>query len=341
MKDIYAILTFLLGSFFFGLISCDLAPSNNYQLNIPPGFPEPEIPEDNLLTAERVELGRKLFYEPLLSRDSSISCGTCHLLSKGMADHKRISVGIKNRKGNRNVPTLTNIAYQPYLFMEGGSPTLEMQLLGPIQEHSEMDLTISESVARLKTIPSYQDMAKEAYGREMGAFVLSRSLAAFERTMISGNSPFDKSKYQGDTAAMTESQQRGMRLFFSPKTQCMTCHSGFNFTDYTFQNIGLYQKYEDKGRMRVTQDSSDAGKFKVPTLRNVALTHPYMHDGSIRTLEEVLDHYESGGFDHPNKAQQIFPLDLSETDKADLISFLHALTDSAFITNKDFLAPED
>ncbi|MEZ4825923.1 MAG: cytochrome c peroxidase [Bacteroidia bacterium] len=327
---------------FLAVLSChtpveEIPVDKPWDMGLPAGFPMPEIPQENTLTVARVELGKMLFYDPVLSVDSSFSCATCHQAASGFADHLPISTGIQGRLGMRNSPTLTNVAYHPYFFAEGGSPSLELQVLGPIENHDEMGFNAAELAKRLKDDPVYTPLAQKAYGRDMDLYVLVRAIASFERTLISGNSPYDQYTFQKKPEALSESQKRGMTLFFSEKTGCTHCHSGFNFTSYNFENNGIYAEYEDPGRYRITLDPPDFGKFKVPTLRNISLTAPYMHDGSLKTLEEVISHYNTGGKNHPNQSNFVKPLGLSEEEKHDMIQFLQALTDTAFVNNRAFL----
>jgi len=322
-------------------MSCDntgnIPPQTPLVLDIPEGFPIPDIPEDNELTVERVALGKMLFYDPTLSLDSTFSCASCHLQEKGFADANPVSIGIKDRIGFRNVPTLANVAYHPYFFREGGNPALETQLLGPICAFEEMGFNAAELAERIKDHPTYTPLAQTLYDRPtMDLFTLSRSIASFERTLISGNSPFDQYYYQGNSDALTPQQIRGWQLFSSERTQCSSCHTGFDFSDYGFYNNGLYETYADEGRQRVTLADEDIGKFKVPTLRNIAQTAPYMHDGSLPTLEAVIAHYNQGGSNHPNKSPLISPLQLDEQEQKDLVAFLHMLTDTNFIENPAF-----
>ncbi len=305
-----------------------------YNLELPPGFPPPLMPDDNLLTNERIELGKKLFFDPILSRDTTISCATCHLPAQAFADNLPVSIGIHGREGFRNVPSLANVAWHPHFFREGGSPNLEAQALGPIADEIEMDLTVAEAAARLRTDDEYMEMAKKAYDREPNAYVISRSLAAFQRILVSADAPYDQ-YIRGNQSALTIKQIRGSELFFN-ELQCATCHTGFNFTNYNFENNGLYENYEDEGRARLTMQPDDVGKFKIPSLRNVALTPPYMHDGSLPTLESVIEHYNSGGSTHVNKNSLIQALNLTAQQKSDLISFLESLTDETFINNPEY-----
>ncbi len=306
-----------------------------YRLSLPAGFPSMNIPADNELTEVRVELGKMLFFDKALSRDSTVSCGSCHFQLNAFSDVVAISTGIEGRKGLRNSPPLFNLGYHPYFFFDGGVPTLELQVLAPVQDVNEMDHEFPEAVARLAQNQVYQEMAQIAYGRSFDAFVLTRAISAFERTLVSGNSAYDKYN-NGSSNALNESAKRGMALFNSERLSCNGCHSGFNFTDYSFKNNGLYVQYPDSGRMRVTALPQDRDKFKVPSLRNVALTAPYMHDGSFATLPDVIEHYNSGGAANPQKDERIQPLLLSNQEKSDLLEFLYSLTDNEFITNPNY-----
>ena len=303
------------------------APEISSLVLVPKGFPEVEFPEDNQFTEARWLLGKKLFYDPVMSNDFSISCGTCHDPSLAFADNKRFSDGASNAPGVRNSPSLANVAYHPYYTREGGVPTLEMQVLVPIQEHNEFNSNILDVADRLKGDADYLKMAVDAYDREPDPFVITRAIATFERTLISGSSLYDE-------GILSLSAKRGMVLFFSPRTNCSSCHSGFNFTNYEFTNNGLYVSYDDVGRYRLTRDSTDLSVFKVPSLRNVALTAPYMHDGSISNLKQVVEHYNSGGFNHLNKSEIIRPLGLSEQEQNDIVEFLKTLSDIKFTSNE-------
>ncbi|MDO8365154.1 MAG: cytochrome c peroxidase [Saprospiraceae bacterium] len=296
----------------------------------------PEIPADNVLTKSRVELGRRLFYDPALSADSTRSCGSCHSAYLAFSDSTSVSLGIENRPGTRNSPSLANVAYQKKLLREGGVPTLEMQILVPIQEHNEFDFNILRVAERLQKMPEYVAMAKKAYDRVPDAFVITRSIAAFERTLLSGDASYDQYAFQGKNDALSASEKRGLDLFQSDRLQCSKCHAGFLFTNQDFMNNGLYEDYPDSGRFRLTGLEVDRGVFKVPSLRNIGLTAPYMHDGSLTTLEAVIDHYHTGGKSHPNKSALLKPFSLTGQERADLLAFLRSLTDHKFITNPEF-----
>ena len=314
--------------------------SDAYFLQIPNGFPVPITPENNQLTKSRVELGRKLFFDPILSEDSTISCASCHLSEKGFTDGHSLSIGVHGRLTERNSPTLANIGYHNSFFWDGGNHSLEIQVVGPVENFNEMNLPFSEAVNRLKNHPEYPQLFKLAYNlNEPNPFGITRAIASFERTLISGNSRYDKYNYQNQLGALTSSELNGMNLFFSNDLKCAQCHSGFNFTNNLFENNGIYLNYVDSGRARITLNTNDAGKFKVPTLRNVELTAPYMHDGSFSTLEDVIDHYSSGGKGHRNQSNLVAGFSITATEKNDLINFLKSLTDHEFINNPNFKAP--
>jgi cytochrome c peroxidase len=313
--------------------------SGPYSLEVPEGFPLPFIPEDNALTYERIALGKKLFYDPILSLDSSRSCASCHLPALAFSDSVAFSLGIENRLGTRNSPTLANVAYQKALLREGGIPTLEMQVLVPIQEHNEFDFNILVAGERMLADPEYVEMSMASYDREPDPYVITRAISAFERTMISGESPFDLFYFQGKNSALSASQKRGWELFQSDRLNCSKCHEGFLFTSQGFANNGLYDDYPDPGRLRLTGEESDRAVFKIPTLRNIALTAPYMHDGSLPNLQSVLAHYETGGRPHVNKSVLVKPFSLTEQERADLLEFLQSLTDEAFLNNPAYAAP--
>lgn len=309
--------------------------NNSQYLEIPDGFPDIDFPLDNAFTNERWELGKKLFNDPILSIDSSISCATCHKPQFAFSDNQPTSNGVFDRKGTRNSPSLANLAYAPYFIREGSVPTLEMQVLVPIQEHNEFNSNIVDLSKRLQNIPAYVELAKIGYDRAPDPFVITRAIATFERSLISGNSAYDQ-YLNGNTNALTQMEQEGLALFNGPKANCISCHGGLFFTDYSFQNNGLYEIYADSGRMRFTGLASDRGLFKVPSLRNVGITAPYMFNGSISTLEEVIEHYNSGGKNHPNKSPFIVPLSLTAAEKASLVAFLRSLTDYEFIHNPNW-----
>ncbi|MBK9637984.1 MAG: cytochrome-c peroxidase [Bacteroidetes bacterium] len=288
-RSVKIVLLFLFSCVFIS--GCEKDNSNDgvgAVLIIPPGFPSMDFPADNNFTMTRWELGKELFYEKQLSKNNTLSCASCHKQEFAFSDNVALSLGDNNALGSSNAPSLTNIGYHPYFTRAGGVPTLEMQVLVPIQEHNEFNTNMLDVIDKLKQNNSYNQQAQLAYGRDLDAFVITRAISTFERSLISGNSRFDKYENDNTQFSLTTSELRGYQLFNSSQTNCSSCHSGFNFTNYTFENNGLYLNYADSGRMRVTQLPQDRAKFKVPSLRNVALTAPYMHDGSFTSLQQVL-----------------------------------------------------
>ena len=305
-------------------------------MEIPSGFPAIEFPDDNSFTKARWDLGKKLFFDPVMSIDSSLSCASCHQPNLAFSDDQAFSIGVDEQLGTRNSPSLANVAYHPYFTREGGVATLEMQVLVPIQEHDEFNFNIVLIAERLAQDSVYIELSKAAYDRPPDHFVITRAIACFERSLLSGFSRYDQFENGTFPEILNTQEQNGKALFFSERTKCAHCHGGFNFTNYAFENNGLYQSYPDPGRFRLTNEASDRALFKVPSLRNIELTAPYMHDGSINSLEEVIDHYQTGGELHPNKSALIQPLDLNDQEKAALVAFLKTLTDAHFINNPLF-----
>ena len=303
-------------------------------LTIPIGFPTPLIPSHNSLSEDRIKLGKKLFFDKILSRDSSISCASCRQPKYAFSDALKTPKGIKEREVLRNTPTLTNIGYNQSFLRDGVNPSLEAQVIVPIHEKNEFDFHILLVAERLKKRADYNDLFLKAYNSIPTPEFVTKAIASYERTLISGNSRFDQYYYQNSISSISISEKKGMDLFFN-KFNCIHCHSGFNFSNGEVVNNGLYEKYKDIGKMRVTLDENDRGSFKVPTLRNIEITGPYMHDGSLKTLEEVVDHYSKGGNNNYNKHELIKPFEISSSEKNDLISFLKCLTDSSFI--EDYL----
>jgi len=307
--------------------------SQDFILQIPKGFPEPIIPTESELTVSRVELGKKLFFDNIMSRDSTLSCASCHMPEFAFTDRRTKGIGIRNQLVSRNTPTLTNIVYSDKFLLDGVNPSLETQIMVPIHEKNEFDFHILLIAERMKKDPEYILLSREAYDSEPTPYVITNSIAAFERTLLSGNSSFDKYNFQEQEEALSASAKRGLSLF-EDKLYCSQCHSGFNFTNYALENNGLYLNYQDSGRFRMTGVDKDLSLFKVPTLRNIAVTYPYMHDGSIDNLEDVIKHYESGGMNHINKSRIIKPFSLSLQEREDLIAFLNSLTDSIFLSRQ-------
>ncbi len=306
----------------------------NYLDFVPSHFPIPDMPQDSFPTELKVAFGRKLFYDPILSRDGTISCASCHNPSLAFSDDVALSLGVEKRLGTRNSPSLANVVYQKALLREGGIPTLEQQILVPIQEHNEFDDNMLVIVKKIKNDKEYVNLAKSAFNREIDPFVITRSIAAFERTLISGNAKYDKAI--NDKLKLTAIESQGKDLFFSEKTNCSRCHGSILFTNQGFENNGLYEHYQDEGRKRLTGLDSDDARFKVPSLRNIELTAPYMHDGSITTLEGVIEHYSDNVANHVNKSNLVRSLQLTKEEKSALLAFLKTLTDYEFINNKIF-----
>jgi len=298
-----------------------------FPLELPPGAPMPVVPPDDPLTLASVQLGRKLFFDPRLSDPDGVSCATCHIPGRAFADTTAKSVGITGLKGLRNSPSLGNVAYHPALFRDGGVPGLELQVLAPLHDHREMDSDINAVALALRDDATYDRLAREAYSRPLDAWVITRAIANYERTLLSGWSRYDR-YLQGDQGALTAEELEGLQLFSSAALNCMACHGGFDLSDHSFQNIGTSLDYaDDPGRQRITLDPADEGKFKVPSLRNVAVTAPYLHDGSMATLEEVVDHFASGGLPHPARSPLMQPFTLTAVQRQALVAFLGSLTD--------------
>lgn len=285
------------------------------------------VPADNPLTPEKVALGRELFLDPILSADRSVSCASCHDPERSFTDDRPKSVGVFDRVGPRRVPKLLNRGYGRSFFWDGRIPTLEEQVLQPVINSLEMDLEVSEAVARLSADPGYPSEFREAFGRAPNRDDLARALASYVRTILSGDSRYDR-YVAGATESLDEAELLGLEVFRG-KGNCVTCHLGPNLTDERFHNTGVGYKdgrFEDDGRFAVSGRESELGAFKTPTLRNVAQTAPYMHDGSIATLEDVIDDYDNGGTPNPNLDREIRKLGLTETEKAALAAFMRTLT---------------
>jgi cytochrome c peroxidase len=290
---------------------------------------EMDIPANNPTSIQKMRLGARLFFEPLLSRDSSVSCGSCHLKKYAFSDTVAFSGGVGDKHAARNSPSLVNVGYLPHLMAEGGVKTLELQVIAPLENEDEMDLGVLEACKRLNSVPYYQDFFQRVWGDSATPFTLTRSLAAFERTIVGGSSDYDRF-LTGDSAALSSNARKGMDLFFSERLSCKTCHDGPLFTNFEMQNNGLDEEYADNGLFRLSLDAKDIGKFKVPSLRNVSKTYPYMHDGRFRHLEEVIDHYSSGGQSHPNKHAAIRGFKISQEERNQLVAFLESLTDQEY-----------
>ncbi len=305
------------------LMMCQPDPDLNQFVAVP-------SPIDNPSDSSKIALGKKLFFDTRLSLDNTISCASCHHPEKAFTDGLKTSTGINGLKTQRNAPSLLNSGFLPTVMFDAHLKTLELQVLVPLQEPNEMGHNMKVLIPELRAIPEYQEAARRIFNRDFDAWVLTRSLGAFERSLVSMNAPFDQ--YQnGDESALNASEKAGWSIF-SEKLYCTQCHSPPNFTNHEPRNNGLYPDYgEDKGRFRIHHDSSDIGSFKVPSLRNIELTAPYMHDGSFESLEEVIAHYAQGGAGHYLQDEVIVPFKLSEMEQRQLMDFLMSLTDLSFL----------
>lgn len=312
--------------------------------------PEALIPEDNLLTQEGIALGKQLFYDTLLSSDNSISCASCHLPQEGFSDPRTLSIGVNGAIGKRNSMPLVNLAFNFFgnFNWDGSASTLEAQLEGPITSDIEMNNNWPDLTAALMSDPNYALQFEQAFNvSTITKTEITKALAQFLRTMVSGNSKFDK--FLLGEVELTPQEQNGLDVFLDEERgDCFHCHGSPTnplWTDNIFHNNGLDATFEDRGRGAFTGDPNEFGQFKSPTLRNLAYTAPYMHDGRFATLEEVIDHYSEGlvfsdTIDPLMKAVDEGGVQLSDQDKADLVSFLLSLTDPSFINNSAFL-PEN
>jgi len=351
-------------------------PSRDYLWDLPEGMPLPVVPEDNPMSEIKVQLGRWLFYDSRLSANNSMSCGTCHLQHLAFTDGRRNAVGVTGQSHPRSSMSLVNVAYASRLTWANHLlGELEVQALTPLfgEAPIEMGMAGKEGVIveLLRTDSLYKDLFPQVFPTDEDPYSLLnvvRAISSFVRTVISFNSPYDYF-LAGDKEALSASQQRGMALFFSEKTECFHCHGGFNFTDSSthsnsaiesvgFHNNGLYNIGMDggypagnTGLNELTGKRRDMGRFKAPTLRNIAITAPYMHDGSIHSLEGVLDHYQEGGRTieagahaghgsrNPYKSVFVRAFELSATERADLLSFLDALTDKTVLKKPSLSDP--
>jgi cytochrome c peroxidase len=294
---------------------------------VPAGLPPLIWPANNPYTAEKVELGRYLYFDRRLSADSTVSCASCHDPNHGFTDGAASSTGIRGQKGNRSAPTIVNRAYSLAQFWDGRAGTLEDQAKGPMANPIEMGNSHDAIVASLGKLQGYHAMFAKAFGsEEIDIDRIAMAIACFERTVLSGNAPYDKHK-RGIKNALTASQVRGMSVFFD-KAMCDKCHEGANFTLNSYANLGVgTDKPEpDVGRYAVTHNPRDWGVFKTPTLREIEHTSPYMHDGSLKTLDDVVEFYNKGGIPNKNLDANIKPLHLSDQEKKDVVAFLMSLS---------------
>jgi cytochrome c peroxidase len=323
-----------------------------YSPLVPDDFPALEQPADNLMTIDGLHLGRKLFYDPILSVDSTISCASCHQPAGSFTDGLASSVGVGGHT-SRSSMSLINIGFHYHgLFWDGRSASLEEQALVPVEDPLEMGEQWSRVVEKLQRHESYPGEFRKAFGIENSADITkelaAKAIAQFERSLISGgNTRYDR--FARGEIFLDENEYNGFLMFFDfeptlPDAECGHCHNAPLFATSDYFNNGLqesadFQSFQDKGLGLVTGKASDNGKFKAPSLRNIVFSAPYMHDGRFQTLNEVVDHYSSGGKNSPTKSPLLYPLHLTQSQKADLISFILTLTDSSSLTNEAFQNP--
>jgi cytochrome c peroxidase len=304
--------------------------SGDYTLALPLGLQASAayVPDSNPLSTTKVELGHLLYFDKRLSQGDTVACATCHDPAHGFAEPRKTSTGVGGKVGARNAPTVINRLFSKEQFWDGRAADLEDQAKGPITNPIEMTMPSAEAVAaKIGAVAGYRPLFEKAFGTpEVTMDRIAQAIASFERTVVAGNSPFDR--YQaGDHAAMGAAAVRGMAVF-NGKGNCVTCHAGFNFTDESFHNlgVGIGAAVPDLGRVKISRAEGETGAFKTPTLRNVAQTAPYMHDGSEATLEAVVAYYDRGGNPNPHLSKEIRPLHLTAGERTDLVAFLRALT---------------
>jgi len=291
--------------------------------------------EESIEIKNKADLGKKLFSEKILSRDSSVSCASCHKPQYAFSDTMAFSIGIEGKLTKRNTPSVLNMKNRPYYFWDGRAASLEEQCLMPIQNPDEMGLPVEEAVKRLNASAEYKLLFQRIFRQKPDAKNLAAAFSAYEQTLETIDSKFDD--WSNNLKRLTAPEERGRQLFIGSKAKCFDCHSMEDFTDDSFKNIGLYNgsSLNDAGLYAITRKETDLGKFKTPGLRNVAVTAPYMHNGMFKTLEEVIDYYNEPGKFVPNSINRdaaLKPsLGLTEGEKKDLVAFLKALTDKAFL----------
>lgn len=355
-----------------GLYGC--SKSTPYQWQLPPDFPQPRVPADNALTQEKVELGRRLFYDQRLSANGTQACASCHQQAHAFSESQPLAIGSTGQRHHRNSMALVNVAYDAtYTWAHSGITTLEQHIVLPLFGDAPIEMGAAgheaEILARLRADETYAELFGRAFGRGQVSFDnIAKALASFVRTLVSFDAPFDRYAYYGDDAALTESELRGMNLFMSERLECAHCHAGFNFSQFvTHQNTlavdtafhvtGLYPdsseyiRGADYGLSAITGNREDRDRFKAPTLRNITVSAPYMHDGSLATLNDVLDFYAAGGRvvtdgarpgdgrAHPGKSPFIKGFTLTEQERADVLAFLESLTDRKFLEDPRFADP--
>ena len=317
------LLSVIVGAVLFAPTVSTFAQGQYLANTSPPPVP---IPADNPQTDAKVRLGAQLYFDTRLSADHTISCATCHDPKTGWANHNPTDTGIRGQVGGRNSGTIIDSGYMTFQFWDGRALSLEEQALGPIHNPIEMGETLENVVRKLNAIPGYREEFQTVFGTDVNTDGIAKAIAAFERTIVSGPSPYDR-YIGGDKKAMSAEAIRGMEIF-NGKGHCSPCHSGPMFSDQWFHNIGVGMDAPEPnaGREAITKEPEDRGRFKTPGLRNVAATHPYLHDGSEKTLMDVVEFYNRGGIQNPNLDPLMFPLKLTQKEKNDLVAFLEALT---------------
>ncbi len=335
-----------------------------YDWHLPPGFPKPRVPDDNPLTVEKAELGRYLFYDKRLSANGTQSCASCHQQAHAFSEDAATAVGSTGQKHRRNSMALVNVAYTAtFTWAHPGINTIEQHVLLPLFGDQPVEMGAGgheqQILSRISSDARYEELFARAFPRQRERVTfdnIAKAVASFVRTLISFDSPFDRYAYHGEDAALTEGQVRGMNLFMSERLECAHCHSGFNFSQFVthestavveraFHVTGLHPYSEtyvsgaDYGLFAVTGQSGDRDRFKAPTLRNIARSAPYMHDGSLATLGDVIDFYSSGGRQHPAKSPFVKGFTLTAQERRDLLDFLESLTDERFLSDAQFADP--
>jgi cytochrome c peroxidase len=339
------------------------APQDSvYEWRLPPGFPRPAVPADNPMSSVKVELGRRLFHETRLSSTGGYACASCHRPELAFTDGRAHALGATGESVKHAAMSLANVAYSPaFTWNDARVRSLESQMRRPLFNAHPLEMGLQsgvlKAIAALSAEAAYRELFAAAFPQDNAPISIDhiiKAIAAFERSLISGRSPFDRYVFDDERTALTVAQKRGMALFFSARVGCAQCHSGFNFSGpllyeghdkerAVFANNGLYDvdgrggyPAGDRGLIEVTHRAADMGKFRVPTLRNVALTGPYMHDGSLATLQQVVDHYARGARRNPRQDPRLRPLFLTPGERADLVAFLQSLTDREFIDDPRF-----
>jgi cytochrome c peroxidase len=333
-----------------------------YEWRLPPGFPRPAVPDDNPMSSVKVELGRRLFHETRLSSTGGYACASCHRPELAFTDGRAHALGATGESVKHATMSLANVAYSPaFTWNDARVRSLESQMRQPLFNEHPLEMGLQSgglaAIAALSAEAAYRELFAAAFPDDRAPISMDhiiKAIAAFERSLISGRSAFDRYVFDDDRSALTVAQKRGMALFFSARVGCAQCHSGFNFSgplkyeghdkeSALFANTGLYDvdgrggyPAADRGLIDVTHRAADMGRFRVPTLRNVALTGPYMHDGSLANLEQVIDHYARGARRNPRQDPRLPPLFLTPDERADLVAFLQSLTDREFIDDPRF-----